>query len=205
MSCVNNWRNPPLSAQGLTIPLQWAGNQQDRPTSAQIQILETTLGLLPFEHLQRFVQSNGYIRASGPSCTPASGGGYGTSPSYIRLSYECWRDSFNFTYQYTFLHEFGHWVDETYQALNGLRQSARAEYDFLVAASHHGRTNGSNERFADCYAIFVFRYIGGAPYNHRPRAADYRGAEGRRRFLALFLTPAFANLQPLQTRVPAVP
>jgi len=191
MSCGGKISMRVLAPQGVFIPLYIASGADDfHPSDAQVQNLVLTFSCAPMQHVRRFSGALGHVRASGRSCTPASGGGSDPAP-WIRLSAVSFADSINQRLNLTLLHEFGHVVDYLYHAMDGLRRRDPSLYRLLATTRHTGRTQGPSEAFADCYMIFVVTQLARSPYHHPADPAAYQGDQATRHFEALLNSPAF--------------
>jgi hypothetical protein len=156
------------------------------PAGDRIKVIETTLKLLPVEHLRAIAA--GHIRLSRAGDTPSNGGGSDPAP-WIRVSARSLTAAR--VHSFTLLHEMGHIVDYHYGAMRTLRATHPRLYRILSATAHNGRTQFDGEKFADCYMIFVMRHVAGLAHQHPADPAAYQGAEAETRFRALMSTPAF--------------
>lgn len=143
---------PPETLTVHGIPVQF---DFQRPiTPANRQVLLTTLGLLPTEHLRR-------IPTVVVGDRPEAGGGGAVAPweaggPLIRINVQRFSEGFNTPHNHTLLHEIGHIMDYSYQCIRAFYR--RPEYRPCLnlmrrrAPLHEGRTKGENEIYADTYS-----------------------------------------------------
>ena len=161
-------------------------------THTQIARLQRTLQLLPPPHLRglRYIRIRDRADYEGGSTNPTQRGWRRQEPDERRFWVMIDIDSFDPRhrpinnrpngYHYTLLHEMGHVVDWSFNAMNWIRRHDRAGYQAMLAHPHSGITQGAFEHFADAYADFFF-------YPEAERQLD-------RRMEALMACPAWTEL-----------
>lgn len=184
--CDRNYEPSPIEVIG--IPITLCVHSHHRPSPARVQVIETTLRLIPAGHLR--VIAAGHIRLSHPNDLPHSGGGSDPAP-WIRLSAVSLAAAR--VHSPTLLHEMGHVIDYHYGAMRALRGTHPHLYDVLNSTAHRGRTQFDGERFADCYMIYFLTQVAGVPHTHPADPRAYRGDARDTRFSAMLSTPAFRD------------
>jgi hypothetical protein len=140
---------------GMTLRIEGADVSGER-VGQQMQQLRDTLALIPPAHLVRL-----------PTITvghrPSRGGG-GAANSimpggpFIRLNVKCFdprTSPWNRLYNYTLLHEAGHIIDWSYNAMTLLRTANPEGFRALMGHPHRGATQGPSEHYADGYADYL--------------------------------------------------
>lgn len=176
-----------------------------------------TLDLLPPAHLRRFLhrsEENNIIRLGGPR--PVGGGAFqyvgmryrnGSvgGRNFVRVGEKAMRGNprgwdwpdrrhgrprvrYNLgRYLYTFLHEFGHFIDHSPKLLAN-SEDAGTQFDEIAESEplgalailrryHSGATGSPSEHWADIYADYFYVDIGGEDYNVNRGEPGFRCSE----------------------------
>lgn len=173
------------------------GSAADPPNASQLNILRSTLQLLPPAHLALISR----VESRRPLQPPVNGGGHDPATRTARLSAVSFSDRSNTEVNLTFLHEMGHLVDHAFGCTSQIQILARqmgdplqADAAALLVTPHLGDTGGGPERIADCYMILIRSLRSSRPYSSRSCPTQYHGAEAFRRFRVLLNTTAFSNI-----------
>lgn len=170
------------------------GGPADPPNASELNILQSTVQLLPVEHLALLSR----IEARRPRQAPLRGGGNDPVNKIVRLSSVSFAE--NAEVNLTFLHEMGHIVDHYLRCTEQIQLFARQpghplqqDAAALLSTPHLGATGGAGERIADCYMVLMRSLRTSRPYSSRSCPTQYQGTEAQRRFRVLLATSAFRN------------